>query len=150
MANRADRDAAVERGWQAFAIRKGGHSYKAIAAQLGVNERTVRRDIRRVLDDLNARALGQAELYQRMQLERINDMWKGVWPAILRGDLEAVRTGLRIMEREAKLLGLDAPTKIDIEQRIRIMAEREGFDPDEAVIEAKRWLKEARESWGAE
>ena len=49
-----------------------------------------------------------------------------------------------IMDRRAKLLGLDAPQKVDHEHRIRMLAEANGFDPDEAVEEARRVLREAR------
>jgi hypothetical protein len=45
---------------------------------------------------------------------------------------------LKALQQERELLGLDAPTKVDIEHTIRQMAEAEGLDPDEAVKEAER------------
>ena len=38
-------------------------------------------------------------------------MTVALWPAAMRGDVTAVTGLLRIMERRAKLLGLDAPVK---------------------------------------
>jgi hypothetical protein len=46
------------------------------------------------------------------------------------------------IDRRCKLLGLDAPTKVDIEMEVRQMAERAGMDPDEAVAEVERMLRE--------
>jgi hypothetical protein len=45
---------------------------------------------------------------------------------------------LKALGQERELLGLDAPTKIDIEHTIRQIALAEGLDPDEAVREAQR------------
>lgn len=40
-------------------------------------------------------------------------MTVALWPAAMQGDVTAVTGLLRIMERRAKLLGLDAPVKTD-------------------------------------
>jgi hypothetical protein len=48
------------------------------------------------------------------------------------------------IDRRIKLLGLDAPLKIDIEQRIRAIAITFGLDPDAAVQEAMAVIKEVR------
>ena len=48
-----------------------------------------------------------------------------------------------VSRRRARYLGFDAPARIDVEHRIRILAAEMGLDPDEAVAEAQRILKES-------
>jgi hypothetical protein len=45
------------------------------------------------------------------------------------------------MERASKLLGLDAPQKVDITHRLRLMAEAEGLDYEELLAEANDVIK---------
>lgn len=60
------------------------------------------------------------------------------------GDATFLQGVLACIDRRIKLLGLDAPIKVDITTKIRLMAEAAGLDPDEAVEEAKRVIAEAR------
>ena len=98
---------AAERRAQAFELRKAGASYRSIARALSVNERSTRRYIKHVLDELKRETLNQAADYRALQLERLNDLLFADWKAARAGDLQAQDRVLKIMEREAKLLGLD-------------------------------------------
>ena len=60
---------------------------------------------------------------------------RGGWEG--RGAINATRTVLSIMDRRAKLLGLDAPQRIDLTGWIREMAIAEGLDPDQTVRDAE-------------
>jgi hypothetical protein len=42
-------------------------------------------------------------------------LWKRLQPKIRQGDLKAVEVGLKILSQAAALLGLNAPTAIDIQ-----------------------------------
>lgn len=42
-------------------------------------------------------------------------MQASIWKAASAGDLDAIKTALRIMERRAKLFGLDAPTNVRLD-----------------------------------
>lgn len=127
----------AERKQQAFDLRKAGASYRAIAQSLGVTHTTARRYVEGILADLAKQTRGTAEQYRTMQLERLQDMVLALMPQVRRGDVQAARALLGVMEREAKLLGIDAPTRIDIYGRLRAAAIAEGLDPDEAVREAE-------------
>lgn len=48
----------------------------------------------------------------KMELERLDKMMAAVEIAAFAGDHEAIKSALRIMDRRAKYLGLDAPTKM--------------------------------------
>lgn len=136
--NNADTAGAAERRQQAFELRKSGQSYRAIGESLGVTHTTARRYVDRILDDLHAQTIASAERYRALQLERLNDMMLALWPAVKRGDTAAIREARGLMEREAKLLGIDSPTRIDLAVLMRKLADEEGMDPEDAVAEAER------------
>ena len=62
---------------------------------------------------------------------------EAVQTSALMRDLDRI---LRVMERRARLLGLDVPERIDITARIRERAIEEGLDPDLALAAAERIL----------
>ena len=72
-----------------------------------------------------------------MEVARLDRLLMGHWTKAIGGDVNATRTVLSIMDRRAKLLGLDAPQRIDLTGWIREMAIAEGLDPDQAVRDAE-------------
>ena len=140
-AHRAERLGAAERRVKAFELAKAGAPYRAIGKALNVSHAQAQRDVVHVLAELNALALDHARDLRRLQLERLDALLLGVWQAATSGDVAAGAQALRILERQARLLGLDAPARIDVEMRIRAMAEQLGLDPDDAVREATLILR---------
>lgn len=69
-------------------------------------------------------------------------MLLGLWPAMIRGEVLACQTGLKVMERQAKLLGLDSPMRVDVTATLRQIAEREGLPVEEVLAEAERVVRE--------
>ncbi len=49
-----------------------------------------------------------------MQVMRIERATRAIWPQVAAGDLFAIDRLVKLMERQAKLLGLDAPTQVSI------------------------------------
>ena len=72
-----------------------------------------------------------------MEAARLDRLLMDHWGKAIQGDVAATRTVLSIMDRRAKLLGLDAPQRIDLTAWIREMAIAEGLDPDQAVRDAE-------------
>jgi hypothetical protein len=52
-----------------------------------------------------------AEEVLRIELARLDEMHAGCWEAARSGDVQALDRALKIQDRRAKYLGLDAPTK---------------------------------------
>jgi hypothetical protein len=50
-----------------------------------------------------------------LELERLDRFLTYLWPAIEQGDPTAIDKGLKIMDRRAKYLGIDAPIKQQVE-----------------------------------
>lgn len=133
--------AVHDRQLHALALRKRGASYDAIAAALGYAGKSGA--FKAVLRALHETLVEPTAEVRALELERLDHMPAAVWTAALTGDIPAQQQVLRLMDRRARYLGLDAPSKIDIEQRVRIMAEQRGLDGDEAVAEAQFILKES-------
>lgn len=104
-----NRDAnAAARVEQALALRRAGVSYEAIARQCGYGSRAaaytaVQRELKRTLQE-------PADALRLLELERLNDLYRAMAPKALKGDTWSVDRCLAIMERRAKLMGLDTPT----------------------------------------
>ena len=82
-------------------------------------------------------AVEPATQLRDMEVARLDRLLAAHWGKATKGDVNATRMVLTIMDRRAKLLGLDAPQKLDVTGWIREMAEAEGIDPDQAVRDAE-------------
>ncbi|HET9111673.1 MAG TPA: hypothetical protein VFN78_12670 [Ktedonobacterales bacterium] len=101
------RDAAAAlRAAQAMNLRKLGMTYDAIAQQCGYTNRgtaynAVQRELQRTLQEA-------ADDLRMLEAQRLDDLYRAMIPKALKGDGWSVDRCLRIMERRAALLGLDA------------------------------------------
>lgn len=106
-------EAATERRLQALELRKAGATYRAIGARLGVSEAQSYKDVQTELQRIAAESADVAADVRTLELERLDALLLALWAQAKQGNQGAVDRVLRVMERRAKLLGLDAPTKID-------------------------------------
>lgn len=90
-------------------LRNGGATWDQVSKAVGVSEATARKDYAIVCRDINAE--DPADIVARHRAV-LFDVQRANYPAMMRGDKDAAATILRALEREAKLLGLDSPTKI--------------------------------------
>ena len=125
----------------AYALHLMGTHYRAIAVTIGVSHTQAIRDVRAAIAASLAKGKQAVEAARRRQLDRLREIIFYQWERLTQGDAVAARTILRCLEREAKLLGLDAPAKVNIEASIRAMAVAEGFDPDECMRTAEQIIK---------
>jgi hypothetical protein len=108
---------AKERAAEALRLRKAGCGFDEIARKAGYASRqaahdAVRRAIREILRE-------PVEELVALDVERLDQLWQANFPAALEGDAQALAGCLRIMERRAKLLGLDAAAQKEQEQAER-------------------------------
>lgn len=96
---------------RALELRKSGYSYRTIADTLEVNVSTAYKDVQASLQVLRDLEVQQAEDVRGIEIERMDRLLLAVWDRAMDGDERSVRSALSIMERRAKLLGLDAPAK---------------------------------------
>lgn len=118
---------ALERQRQALELRKSGITYEAIAAQLGY--RTAAGAHKAVSTALKRTLQEPADDVRKIELERLDALLEDLWKKKDRPFV--VDRILRVMERRAKLLGLDAPTKTDLTsggERVVFEVVRKGKD----------------------
>lgn len=101
---------AWERQREALELRKTGMSFQLIADKLGYA--TAQGAYAAVKVALQKTLREPAEELRTMELERLDALLTATWLAAERGVPQAVDRVLKIMERRAAYLGLDAPKKI--------------------------------------
>ncbi|ATN91006.1 hypothetical protein SEA_ROLIET_67 [Mycobacterium phage Roliet] len=98
-----------ERRGRVLLMRLAGSTFKTIAQAVGVSIGTVRKDydiaLAAHLDD-------PPDMMIARQRAVITDIMRANYPSMLNGDKEAAQTILKALDREAKLFGLDAPTRV--------------------------------------
>lgn len=124
--NHEQRLRAAERQKQAMQLRLAGASYDDIAARLGFAGRGGA--WRAVMSALKQTLQEPADELRKMELERLDRLLLGVWGQAAKGNQGAIDRALKIMERRAKLLGLDAPTKQDLDGEMIITVVRDKYD----------------------
>lgn len=127
----------------AVALRMAGFTYAAIAKELHEDDETVRRWVNKEMSRLHALEVSALDTVRRLQLERIDAMLFGIWRSATSGDPKSIDAVLRLLERQAKLLGLDAPERVDVEHHMMQVARDAGLteeDADAAIKEVQLML----------
>lgn len=118
----------------ALALRIAGWSYDAIATELNTSAQNVRNWISSELDRLHAMEISALDALRRLQLERVDAMLVGLWDKATAGDVKAVDAVLKLLERQAKLLGMDAPERVDVEHYMRQVADDVGLSEEDKEL----------------
>lgn len=100
---------AQARQLQALELRKAGIGYNAIAAQLGYSSRSGAH--KAVMTALRKTLQEPADEVRKLELERLDALLAELWKK--KEKLLYIDRILRLMERKAKLLGLDAPQRTE-------------------------------------
>ena len=118
------REFLAERDLRIFKMRQAGVSVSEIARRFGVTVSACNTAVQRQLQKLNKEALMAYPEVLRMELERLDALQQAAWPLTQHRkitlddgteitadpDLKAIQQVLMIMDRRAKLLGMDQTT----------------------------------------
>jgi hypothetical protein len=102
---------ALEKGVAALALRRAGLGFREIGEQLGVPTSTAYDAVMGALRDAIEHRREAAEEVRQLEIERLDALLAAIWPKAGDGRLPQLDRVIRIMERRARLLGLDAPTR---------------------------------------
>lgn len=116
----------IERQIKALELRRMGKGYAEIAAAIGIGKSQAHRLVKAGLEDAREQIGAESDELRTEEVSRLDGMLSGLWPDARKGHLGAVDRVIKIMERRAKLLGLDAPTKM-----------AHGGDPDAPPIKSE-------------
>jgi hypothetical protein len=96
----------------ALKLRATGVSFAEIAAQLGYSSENAAN--KAVLTALRREVHEEATQLRTLEGLRLDDLHAAAWDKAMTGDPAAIGCVLRIMERRARLFGLDAPQRVDL------------------------------------
>ena len=104
--------AAAERQRQALELRKAGVGFEAIAERLGYAGPSGA--YQAVMAALKKTLQEPADELKKLELERLDAAQLAIYNSVKQGNLGAVDRLLRVMERRARLLGLDGPERKEL------------------------------------
>jgi len=101
----------VDKEIKVLELRRAGLTWQRIAEETGYADHTgayaaYKRAIRRTQQQ-------PADELREQELDRIDRLQLALWPKAMKGDAQSINTIIRLMERRARLLGLDTPIKIE-------------------------------------
>jgi hypothetical protein len=122
-------------------LRRGGLTWDLIGERVGLSPSGAHRAYERALVRVVAE---DVTAIRTLETERLDLAQSAIWGKVLQGDNPSIANLLRIMERRAKLLGLDQPTRIQAEvitydgnavrtELERILASRSDSSPQSAL-----------------
>lgn len=106
--NRPPLDDQLRKETQILALRASGASWAEVGRALGMDRSNAHKVGMRALAREHSEA---ADDLRRTESERLDRMQKALWLDATNGDRTAIDRVLRIMERRARLFGLDAPQR---------------------------------------
>lgn len=129
-----------ERRIRSLTLRNAGATYNQIAEKTGVSLPTARKDVAAALREIVAETAEDMIARQRAVLF---DIQRANYAAAASGDIDAARIILSTLEREARLFGLDAPTRVnvgvsDVEfaEKTALLITSLGLTPPKAILAA--------------
>lgn len=97
---------------KALELRRMGFGYVEIAEKIGCSKSQAHRYVKEAMADARVQIDADASEIKTEEISRLDGMLRGLWPDARKGNHGAVDRVIKIMERRAKLLGLDAPLKM--------------------------------------
>lgn len=115
-------------GWQNY--RDGKPPLDGEALRISVS-----RDLTRGLESAAKWEALNREEYVQLEVASLNAAQAAIWPKVLRGDTIAVERYVKLSERRAKLLGLDAPTQTEVSGSVQVHVEgvQPNYNPEYAT-----------------
>ncbi len=105
----------IERRMRVASMRLAGvRNQRQIADQLGVSPATINRDIKALNAEWRQRAAADVATEKGLDLDRTERLIAALWKSATEGKWLATDRVLALMQHRAKLLGLEAPEKQDI------------------------------------
>jgi hypothetical protein len=105
--------ARAERWAQAAQLRAAGATFREIGRALDVDPTTAQTWVWRYLKEVAVEAADEMRLQEGQRLDRLQ---RGLWAQATAGDTRAVLAVLRIMERRARMFGLDMPVQVQVQE----------------------------------
>lgn len=135
-----------ERRKQMAQLKLAGVDWATIADRCGYSSAEyARTDWRRIRNQTRAELRTSVEEARWLEVDRLDRLQAAVWPKAMRGDTKAADTAHRLIVTRCKILGLEAPTQIQLNARLELEStvvaeaiiaaiDALGLDPAQRVI----------------
>lgn len=116
MATSKEKSAEVaERRRRCAAMRRQGHRWETIAKALGYKTAGAAcQDHRRALDATMADLKQEVSAWRAQELDRIDELQEAIWESAKAGDEKLLNVVVKLLDRRARMLGLDAPREATV------------------------------------
>ena len=127
----------IDKELKVLELRRAGLTFQRISEEVGFADasgayiaykRAMKRTLQQPADEL-----------REAELDRVDRLQLALWPKAMKGDNTSINTIIRLMERRARLIGLDTPIKVQNEVTVI-----DGGDLDERVRQFAYLIAEAR------
>jgi hypothetical protein len=115
----------IDRRRSALELRRDGATYDLIAqtisTELGLKSYTRSRayeDVKFALEELNREFSLEAQELRRLEAEKLDRLESLLWPLALEKNCKAIDSLKGLLERRARLFGIDAPVQFLVDQAI--------------------------------
>lgn len=132
--NNIKRQQRTARNTQAVTLRLSGLTYAQIGERMGISTNSAQRMVTRTLQESQDAAVDNLRSIENARLDRAQ---AAIWKDVLDGDLQAVQTFLRISDRRAKMNGLDAPQKVDMNLNVKQEMEQAITELESVLIQGE-------------
>lgn len=106
----------IELQAQALELRRAGHGYEVIAQKLGIGKSSAYRMVDAAMAGARAQIAASVDELRAEEITRLDGMLAKLWPKVTDNpDVSVIDRIIKIGERRAKLLGLDAPVRTSIQ-----------------------------------
>ncbi len=95
-------------------MRRSGEDFVTIAQKLGCRPLKVKKVIKEELIKLYDETCTDSIAIRALEVSRLDELLTAIYPRALAGEASAVKSVLNISIERRKLLGVDAPAKMDI------------------------------------
>jgi hypothetical protein len=131
----ATRLQASQRRVEALQLRLAGQTYAQLGQQLGCSPQRAHVIIKAEMDQLKQDRQELAEEMLQLELDRLDHLLAGLWAEATGGNCKAVEAVLKVIDRQIRLLGLDAPTRTEAAVSVSSLAH---MTDAEVMEEARR------------
>lgn len=131
------RISAVERRAQTVELRSQGHTFEEIAQIVGYSNKASAYNAFQTA--LGSIVKEPVETYRAVELQRLDKMTKGLADRAFDGDIPAVHALLKVMERRAKMLGIDHSPDVQLTNngQIQVVLDGRVMDKTRSAVEVE-------------
>jgi predicted DNA-binding protein (UPF0251 family) len=112
--SREDKEQAQLNIDTAMELRLAGMSYRQIGDKMGVSQQSAFRYVKTAIKSIQKDYAEKAHELVTIDLAKLKQIELAMYGKVMKGDLNAIDKLLKVMERRARLLGLDAPKQIEV------------------------------------